>query len=323
MEDRKVTGNVSDHHGEEKVQRFRRRFIIAMAVLLSIHFGLILYYEMEDRKQLQNVISETETAFVRVIGNENLLELPKGSNGEEPDVDVSPEGSTISRENLDTFISMIFDAKSNVVGETQLKLSGLSTSTKKQMAFQEAEFVSELNGFLQEQDIRASEILFEKKIMTSAENVTGYLLEISGKEELQLFTFFFPNLPGQYLFTILEEESQESEESEVQSQVMQVEVPVPVQTESASNVNPYDASTLTIAGIPEKLLNYLANRYELQYSLYDYLYENGYRDVKKVTVESYEINADEKLVEMKICITDGVEITGTYQKENNRYTFYE
>ena len=45
--------------------------------------------------------------------------------------------------------------------------------------------------------------------------------------------------------------------------------------------------------------------------------------MKKVTVESYEINADEKLVEMKICITDGVEITGTYQKENNRYTFYE
>ena len=73
----------------------------------------------------------------------------------------------------------------------------------------------------------------------------------------------------------------------------------------------------------DKLLNYLDNRYELQYSLYDYLYKNGYRDVKAVTVEDYEIKVEEKAAEIIFGMPDGGTITGKYNKENNRYTFYE
>ena len=80
---------------------------------------------------------------------------------------------------------------------------------------------------------------------------------------------------------------------------------------------------LTISGIPEKLLNYLDNRYEFQYSLYDYLYKNGYRDVEEVMVESYTIDADERKAEMDIRLDTGRMMAGVYDKQRNSYLFHE
>ena len=159
--------------------------------------------------------------------------------------------------------------------------------------------------------------------MTSAENVSGYQLEIPGNEKLQLVALFFPKLSGQYLFTMLENGEQKVQEhTEQQNVVVETPAPVQSQTEATVNENTYDASMLSITGIPEKLLNYLDNRYELQYSLYDYLYKNGYRDVKSVAVESYKIDAEEKKAEIQLIVPKTASITGIYNKENNVYLFY-
>ena len=98
---------------------------------------------------------------------------------------------------------------------------------------------------------------------------------MEGNDEQELQVLFFKEIPGHYLFLLGEKEVKEVTEYIEQTKVVTVEVPVPIQTEAADETDPYDASTLSIVEIPEKLLNYLDNRYELQYRLYDYLYCNG------------------------------------------------
>lgn len=83
----------------------------------------------------------------------------------------------------------------------------------------------------------------------------------------------------------------------------------------------YDATTLTIRSIPEPLLNYISNRYDFQYSLYDYLYRNGHRDTTKATVTDYAIDADRRMALIELNLDDGGQISATYDHDENMFSF--
>lgn len=324
MGDKHALKHEEDYYESKSVRQIRKRFTIIMLVLLTIHFGMIFCFAIKDRQNNIKTDMETEMTTISVTGQEevrlqeDVLDIQESGTGDLSETDI-----TGTDENLQTFMELIFDPQENAVVHRQVKVSGLSAGTKERIALQESVFLAQLTAFLHEQGIQTTEVVMEKEFMTSSENVSGYLFELTGERDMQLIAFFFPKLQGQYLFAIIEKEKMDEQTGEMQVQNIYVEAPLPVQTEKEKKEQTYDASTLTISGIPEKLLNYLDNRYEFQYSLYDYLYKNGYRDVKEVMVESYTIDADERKAEMDIRLDTGRMMAGVYDKQRNSYLFHE
>lgn len=310
---------------KEEMQHFRTKAALICLAVLIVHFGVIFYYEIQERKILQEPIVQPEQNIICVAGLEEDqigttdIEQNSKSSSEEQEIEELEH-----REKSEEMLQLIFTDKGSMIGKGQVKVSGLSANTKESLSFREADFQAALTSFLQEQNIKTSAVTIEKEVMTSEENIVGYHMNISGKDEIELIAYFFPKLPGQYFFTILEKEKSENQETvpQLQTQTSQTEaVATQIQTEAVEK-DCYDASTLTISGIPEKLMNYLDNRYELQYSLYDYLYKNGYRDIKNATVEDYTIYAEEQVAEITVRLESGAILTGRYEKKNNRYSFW-
>ena len=85
--------------------------------------------------------------------------------------------------------------------------------------------------------------------------------------------------------------------------------------------NAYDATALSVLSVPSTLVNYLDNRYELQYTLYDFLYRNGKKDVAAASVENYTIDPDNRIATISLKLDDGSLVTGTYKKDTNEYSY--
>lgn len=320
MTERKINQKKKREYTQEELQRFRTKAALIFLAVLIVHFGVICYYELKERKMLQNPIIQSERNIIRVAGLEEeqtdkaaMFDIEQDSGTNEQVLDSNEDG-----EKIEEMLQLIFEDKGSMVGKGQVKVSGLSTNTKEQLAYKEADFVTALTSFLQEQNIKTAAVSVEKEVMTSEKNIVGYQMSVSGKEEIELLAYFFPKLPGQFFFTVLEKQEIVSQP---QTQIVQTEAAA-TQLQTEAN-DCYNASTLNISGIPEKLLNYLDNRYTLQYSLYDYLYKNGYRTVKDVTIEDYTIDAEEQIAEIRIRLEGGALLTGRYEKVNNRYSFYE
>jgi GH24 family phage-related lysozyme (muramidase) len=85
--------------------------------------------------------------------------------------------------------------------------------------------------------------------------------------------------------------------------------------------NAYDATTLAVKKIPETLLNYIDNRYEFQYSLYNWLYNHGKKNVESATVTDYSIDGDARQAVIDLQLSDGSGMTAVYDKSANSYSF--
>ena len=83
----------------------------------------------------------------------------------------------------------------------------------------------------------------------------------------------------------------------------------------------YDATRLAIRNIPQTLLNHISNRYDFQYSLYDYLYQKGSRDIESATVIGYEIDPDRREASIELSISDGSHVTGTYRMSDHSFSY--
>lgn len=83
----------------------------------------------------------------------------------------------------------------------------------------------------------------------------------------------------------------------------------------------YDATSLSVKRIPETLLNYLDNRYEFQYGLYEYLYHHGKKDIKSASVTDYGIDGDTRTAVISLQLSDGSGMTAVYDKTANTYSF--
>ena len=196
--------------------------------------------------------------------------------------------------------------------------------------YSESSFIKAAGYFLNEEGIKASAIRFEEKIETSAGGAYAWKAVIEGNTNLGLLVLWYKEYPDKYILALMpEEENASSHENRTGSSQQDASVPGTTQTEIRQNTQPtqrttersYDATRLSVKGIPETLLNYINNRYDLQYSLYDYLYKNGHRNVDSVQVTRYEIDPDRKEAMIYLRTDDGISITGIYSRTGNSF-FY-
>ena len=125
-------------------------------------------------------------------------------------------------------------------------------------------------------------------------------------------------LPGSLHSSSLQTDAAAVSPAGQQGQVqMQTAVTQP-QTSAASD---YDATSLTINSVPEELLNYLDNEYVFQYSLYDYLYRNGKKDVRSARVTGYSIDSVERKALIRVELDDGSKLSASYDKSSSSYSF--
>ena len=169
---------------------------------------------------------------------------------------------------------------------------------------------------------------------------------LEGKDDYILDVVFYPDLPGEYIFllrnvkgnerenaseTTTESEGQNAGQNSSQAQNSQSNTPSQEISQSAvaqqnpqpaaQPQNPYDATNLSVKKIPETLLNYLDNRYEFQYDLYDWLYHHGKREVSSASVTDYSIDGDSRTATIELALSDGSSMTAVYNKSSNTYSF--
>lgn len=263
-----------------------------------------------------------KTAMVKVVGTEAMAVQTAREETEteiqktEPAETKAAETETI-RESADWKNSIFGEAKTGI--STQISIAGLSSAEKEELGFKESDFVRRVSDFLNTERLEVKTITFTDKVSCSSEHAVAYLAELDNVTDQVLQVLLFPEYPGYYLLTL----------QEVQTLVIpvtqQTEAPVQPQTESVSvpqnTEASYDAMNLSILGIPETLLNYIDNRYELQYSLYRYLYSKGYTQMESATVTDYSIDSSVRKATIHFQLTDGTSVTGTYKKDDNSYSY--
>ena len=239
----------------------------------------------------------------------------------------------------------IFGTDIGLVQDKQIFITGLSASEKEKLSFRESDFVKAVSSFLSSKRIDAKTVEFLRKMDISADGAQEYLAVLPGHEDFYLVVLMYPEYPGKYILSFLDldglagslKEKKKSESTPetatvntpiqtVQTQPVAVSPPVqtqpPAQTQNASPEEAeYDATDLTIMAVSSTLSNYLDNRYELQYTLYDYLYRNGKSDVKTAAVRDFNIDPDKRVASITFELDDGSMVTGTYKKDSNSYGY--
>ncbi len=211
-----------------------------------------------------------------------------------------------------------------------IRVTGHAAEQKAKTGYRESDFLPVLSEFLEANRLNGiTEVTFEEEIPVSADHACAFSAGLAGRKDKVLTVLMYPDYPGRYLLTL-----QDAREVTVEVQVPQAaaetetirqeSVPAQVQTETEAHEQApvYDATTLSLKGIPATLLNYLANQYELQYTLYDYLYQNGRRDVTWAEVTGYEIDAEEKTAKISLQLSDSGSLTCIYDRVNNRYSYH-
>lgn len=223
----------------------------------------------------------------------------------------------------------IFGTTRETVIKRPIKVSGLTENEKNLTGFRESDFVRSLSAFLAANNVSTSAVTFTGTVACSAGNAAAYLANLKGVSDRRLSVLFFPKFPGKYLFTlemVTKEKTASGTENRSQTTVSvpvqaQTQAPTAAQTPQAETQSAYDAMRLKVKSIPGELSNYLSNPYELQYSLYDYLYKKGIRNAESASVTDYYIDSDERIATIQIKI-DGIgSVTAIYDRDENSYSY--
>lgn len=219
-------------------------------------------------------------------------------------------------------------------------VTGFTDREKREIGFLESDFLKDAGAFLAGQQIQTKRIIIEDRIAGSSSAAVAFQGRLEGKDDYILDIVFYPDLPGEYIFLLRNVKGNErgndgqaaqGTDGQNTAQVSQNNNSAQTTQEEAAAVqnnestpapqNPYDATNLAIKKIPETLLNYIDNRYEFQYSLYDWLYNHGKKDVESATVTDYSINGDSRTASIELSLSDGSSISAVYDKTGNSYSF--
>ena len=241
----------------------------------------------------------------------------------------------------------IFGSDTGLVQDKQVFITGLSASEKEKLSFRESDFVKVVSTFLSSKRIDAKTVEFLRKMDISADGAQEYLAVLPGHDDFYLVVLMYPEYPGKYILSFLdldglagsleEKEKQKKDSAPETSAVntpvqalqtqpgsMSSPVQAPVQAQPQNTVQTeekYDATNLTIMAVPSTLSNYLDNKYELQYTLYDYLFRNGKRGVSTAAVDDFDIDPDDRIAEITFELDDGSTVYGSYDKDANSYSY--
>lgn len=219
-------------------------------------------------------------------------------------------------------------------------VTGFTDREKREIGFLESDFLKDAGAFLAGQQIQTKRIIIEDRIAGSSSAAVAFQGRLEGKDDYILDVVFYPDLPGEYIFLLRNAKGNErgnngptaqgtdgqstsqASQNNNSAQTTRAEAAVGQNTESTPTPqNSYDATNLAIKKIPETLLNYIDNRYEFQYSLYDWLYNHGKKDVESATVTDYSIDGDSRTASISLSLSDGSSISAVYDKTGNSYSF--
>ena len=225
-------------------------------------------------------------------------------------------------------------------------VTGFTEREKREIGFQESDFLKDAGAFLSKQQIQTKRIIVEDRIAGSSSAAVAFQGRLEGKDDYILDMVFYPDLPGEYIFLLRNIKGNERQNgtnaeagaadqnkagNDTQSQNIQNNAAVqggsqavtaPQSTQEDSQMqDSYNAADLSVKQIPETLLNYIDNRYEFQYSLYDWLYNHGKKNVESATVTDYSIDGDSRKATIDLVLSDGSSVAAVYDKTANSYSF--
>lgn len=302
------------------------------------------YVSSVPRVETENAADQTpdpETEDIET-GENNTESKGSGTNGRlMEELDEIQDQLTETKNSLQSLHDMVF-------GETGqgtslgcvTTVTGFTDREKREIGFLESDFLKDAGAFLAGQQIQTKRIIIEDRIAGSSNAAVAFQGRLEGKDDYILDVVFYPDLPGEYIFLLRNVKGNEREndgqtvqgadgqstaqvsQSNDSAQIMQEPVAAVQNNESTPAVqNSYDATNLAIKKIPETLLNYIDNRYEFQYSLYDWLYNHGKKDVESATVTDYSIDGDSRTASIELSLSDGSSISAVYDKTGNSYSF--
>ena len=290
--------------------------------------------------------------------DDGRLEHASGISGDETPVPALPasdqEGTLeqIPAETSFEWKQAVFGKSADRTPGQQVILQGITRPMRQQTGMLEASLIRKLSAFLEDQDVHAKEVKFHEKTIVSGTEAFAYEADVAGYDNLCLTVIFYPKLSGEYIFllshktdnalenrqnsndeaggdtdrqssqTAPEASQQAGNTAEVSTPSPQASAPIQDQNDTRTDENAYDATKLAIRSIPKTLLNYIRNRYDFQYSLYEYLYRNGHRQVKKATVSGYKIDGDSRTAKITLRLDDGSSIRATYYRDSNSYAYH-
>ena len=330
------------------IYRYREIFItVAVAIALFVFCTTALDYD----DKVGSVIHETEMISemkVTVTGKDTepeTMQSEKKNSSEEMDpadtgqkndtaeIAVRDNGADVSDSKWQ---ETIFGSGESMTMTMQIRVQGLTENEKMLTGFRESDFIKRLSAFLSANNISTGKVTFSGPAACSAISGTAYEASLGGIKDRKLVVVFYPKYPGQYLFCLVKDvqekektntgNAQNNTQTQTQSQPQAPALQVQPQTTVSQNIQPetqseYDAMRLSVQDVSGELSNYLANTYDLQYSLYDYLFRHGIKNAKTATVTGYYIDADERTASIELTVEGAGNITAIYDKNDNSYSF--
>jgi len=346
------TGSEENGH-EQNSKHFLHQWRQWLIGVILIFLAALYLLNNSSRNTETNLSQETETAIIesesKTAAVTKTVQVTGTSDVDESDISSAGESGTTTEENrnetknlngtssdteneteADNWQQTIFGDSENTI-LSSLKVTGLTEEQKEKSGYRESDFLMALSAFLSNNDLAGvTEVTFENEIPCSSDGAFAFCASMDNSED-RLTVIMYPDYPGQYILLLEEtqetaEKSDRVEEAETQNESeadeeTQEAIEIQSGQSSSETERSYDATTLSVTGIPTTLLNYLANRYELQYTLYDYLYRNGYSDVTAAAVNSYEIDADTRTATITFTLSDGSSLIGIYNRDENSYSY--
>ena len=340
----KVPGAGDSCFSDERRKAVRSKKIAALGASVIFILGLAVTRELIhppetgiSTKEAWQVMSELNAAE-----NSGEVGLAEAIETEEPDVPAvvsEEEKAELISQGEDSMKVQIFGKEEDQGISPYLTITGMTDKEKRDAGFVETDFLRAAGLFLKDRGISSKRIIVENPVDCSLPDGMAFQGRLEKVDNMSFRFILFPDLPGEYIFMVEEDEekvqpetltTEDALDTEGQAAGTQahetVQTQSPPQTQSqpqsqASQDTDYDARNISISSVPEELLNYMDNRYVFQYSLYDYLFSHGKKEVQSAEVTDYAIDAGTRQATIKLKLSDGSDLVAVYSKSSGSYTF--
>ncbi len=340
----KVPGAGDSRFSDERRKAVRSKKIAALGASVIFILGLAVTRELIrppetgiSTKEAWQVMSELNAAentgemgFAEAIETETTTPQPEISEEEK---------AGLISQGQESMKAEIFGTDEDQGISPYLTITGMTDKEKRDAGFVETDFLRAAGLFLKDRGISTKRIIVENPVDCSIPSGMAFQGRLEKVDDMSFRFILFPNLPGKYIFMIEEDVQKVQPEimttesaSDTEGQAAGAQTQPTVQTQNppqpqlqpqsqTSQDTDYDARNISISSVPEELLNYMDNRYVFQYSLYDYLFSHGKKDVQSAEVTDYSIDAGTRQATIKLKLSDGSGLTTTYSKSSGSYTF--
>ena len=294
----KVPGVGDGSFSDERRKAVRSKKIAALGASVIFILGLAVTRELIrppetgiSTKEAWQVMSELNAAentgemgFAEAIETETTTPQPEISEEEK---------AGLISQGQESMKAEIFGTDEDQGISSYLTITGMTDKEKRDAGFVETDFLRAAGLFLKDRGISSKRIIVENPVDCSLPNGMAFQGRLEKVDDMSFRFILFPDLPGEYIFMIEEDEekvqpetltTEDASDTEGQAAGTQTRETVQTQNPPQTQFQPqsqdpqdtdYDARNISISSVPEELLNYLDNRYVFQYSLYDYLFSHG------------------------------------------------